>query len=136
MRNAVATLYAHILSFLQRATSWYRCGRIAHIFRAWWKPFQISFGDLVDDICELGKRVTELADAGHKLETRAVRGLLESLCERVELLGTVMEAGKETDTRKCMLGRSIRVTQDKFFGMHDMTLSIFAEGNLEELKRG
>lgn len=138
MRSAVATLYAHILGFLQSATSWYRCGRIAHIFRAWWKPFELSFGDLVEDICEQGKRVTELADAGHKLETRAVRGLLESLCERVERIGVVMGAGKETDRRKSTQGQThcTQVMQDKFFGISDMTLSIFGEGKLEKAKHG
>ncbi|PWW73202.1 hypothetical protein C7212DRAFT_223912, partial [Tuber magnatum] len=118
MRSEVARLYAYILSFLQRATSWYSGGRISHFIKAFLNPFELSFGELVDDICEQGKRVAELADTGHKLDTRAVRGMLEGLCENMERVRTIVGAGQELAMRKGMHGQAhcIQVRQKEFFG--------------------
>ncbi|PUU72119.1 hypothetical protein B9Z19DRAFT_1175592 [Tuber borchii] len=145
MRSAVAMLYAHILSFLQSATSWYRCGRIAHVFRAWWKPFEVSFKELVEDICEQGKRVTNLADAGHKLETRKQTELLENLCERVERVDAVAGAGQELAIRKGVHSQThciqVMGENEKLYGIYDTTPSIFAKscgmdfGLVREIRR-
>ena len=100
----------------------------------------MSFKELVDDICDHGKRVTELADAGHKLETRKHTGLLEALCESMGRADAVVGAGKELDTRKGMRSQAhcIEVIGEnaKFFGIYDTTLSIFAEAKLKEPKHG
>ncbi|CUS12299.1 unnamed protein product [Tuber aestivum] len=121
MRIGVATLYAHIISFLQRATSWYRGGRLSHFFRALWNPFEVSFRELVDDIREQGKRVADLADVGHKLDTRVNRGLIEDLCKKVERVSALVGAGQAPDRRKSMNGQvhCIQMTQREFFELQN-----------------
>ncbi|KAG0632972.1 hypothetical protein HOY80DRAFT_1013236 [Tuber brumale] len=131
MISAVATLYAHMISFLQRATIWYRGSSTSRFFKAIFNPFELSFGELVDDIREHGERVAELADVGHKLETREIK---ELLYENVKRPGVVVGTGQELDARKGMRGQAhyTQMMPDGFFSIYGMTPPIPAEGKLEE----
>ncbi|RPA98719.1 hypothetical protein L873DRAFT_1686296 [Choiromyces venosus 120613-1] len=132
MRKAVATLYAHILSFLQRAADWYHSSSFSHIIKSFWRPFEVAFKDVVDEICEHGKRVTMLADAGHKQETRMIREILvpvaADVCGLKKLIDIMSGTGKELNIKDGQEQQAycIQMTQGEFFGMQDSARSVFA----------
>src|ERR1700761_7894423 len=43
MRNAVQSLYAHVLLFLQQAVRWYNVGRAGRALTALFRPFELSY---------------------------------------------------------------------------------------------
>jgi hypothetical protein len=70
MRQAVSTVFAHIVKFFQRAIDWYTQGKIRHIASAILNPFELRFKDLVDEIGKASRHVDQLAVAGAQLELR------------------------------------------------------------------
>ncbi|CAZ83654.1 unnamed protein product [Tuber melanosporum] len=131
MINAVASLYAHMISFLQRATIWYRGSSTSRLFKAIFSPFELSFGELLVEIREHGEHVAKLADVGHKQETREIK---ELLYENVKRPGVGIDTGQELDARRGMQGQAYytQMMPDGFFSICGMTLSVFAKGKLEE----
>ncbi|KAG0127760.1 hypothetical protein HOY82DRAFT_580469 [Tuber indicum] len=127
MINAVAELYACMMSFLQRATIWYRRSSTARFFKAIYSPFELSFGELVDDIREHGEHVAKLADVRHKRETREIK---ELVYENVKRPGVGIDTGQELDARRGVQGQAYytQMMPGGLFSICGMTLSVFAKG--------
>ena len=77
MKGAVATLYAYIIKFCQRAISWYTEGRLKHILTSLTRPSALRFKDLVEEIAECSRRVDNLAVTSAQAEQRDMHLLLQ-----------------------------------------------------------
>ena len=78
MKGLTITLYAQIITFIQRAVNWYSASKIKHALTAIVRPYQLQFKDLVDDITVQVDRIYRLAFSMSISELRETR--LE-LCE-------------------------------------------------------
>jgi len=61
MKGLTITLYAQIITFIQRAVNWYSESKIKHALAAIVRPYQLRFKDLVDDITVQVDRIYRLA---------------------------------------------------------------------------
>ncbi|KAI9689567.1 MAG: hypothetical protein M1822_010219 [Bathelium mastoideum] len=95
MKNLVATLYAKIICFSQRAIQWYTEGKIKHAVSAVIQPYNLRFKDLVSDVYDISQRIERLAHSMSRAELRSAR--LELQDNRKE----ITESRKEiTENRK------------------------------------
>jgi hypothetical protein len=72
MKTAVATLYAHILQFMQRAAKWYSESKIRHAVGSIFKPYALSFQDILDEISTVSREVDMLALSASMAEQRGM----------------------------------------------------------------
>jgi hypothetical protein len=72
MKKAVATLYAHIMEFMQRAAKWYSESKIRHAVGAIFKPFALSFQDILDNISIVSREIDRLAASASMAEQRGM----------------------------------------------------------------
>ena len=79
MKGAVATLYAYIIKFCQRAIGWYTEGKLKHILTSITRPSALRFKDLVEEIAECSRRVDNLAVTSAQAEQRSVHLLLQKV---------------------------------------------------------
>lgn len=83
MRAAVSKLCADILKFLTRAHKWYceRClKRTIHSFT---QPFDLRYGDIVEDIRHSSYVVQDLAACGQLVELRHVNNKIDQIVDTV-----------------------------------------------------
>jgi hypothetical protein len=90
MRDAVATLYAHILLFLQQAVKWYNVGPAGRALTSLFKPFELSYKETLEEIRLCAKTIDDISSLASKVEIREIKGLLQResarLTEREEKL--------------------------------------------------
>lgn len=72
MKKAVAILYAQIMQFMQRAAKWYSESKIRHAVGAIFKPFALSFQDILDDISIVSREIDRLAASASMAEQRGM----------------------------------------------------------------
>jgi hypothetical protein len=76
IKAAVSTLYAHIITFMERALKWYNQGKFKHIISAVFNPFPLTFQDLLDQIGSCSQTVDQLAVSASQAEMRDMHFLL------------------------------------------------------------
>lgn len=81
MRRCVAILYAKVIKFVIKALNWYKESKIQHALHSIYKPYSISFKDIVHEIAECTRRVYELANTVHMAETRDINDKISFLIE-------------------------------------------------------
>jgi alkylated DNA repair dioxygenase AlkB len=81
MKVAVAQLYAKILYFVKDAIKWYKKGKLSHSVSAIWKPYDLGFKSIVEDISKASRRVDEEASAACKAEIRVLHLKLHQLAQ-------------------------------------------------------
>jgi len=77
MRDAVATLYAHILLFLQQAVKWYNVGPAGRALTSLFKPFELSYKETLDEITLCAKTIDDMSSLASKVEIREIKVLLQ-----------------------------------------------------------
>jgi len=78
MRDAIATLYAHILLFLQQAVKWYNLGSAGRALTSLFKPFELSYKETLDEITLCAKTIDDISSLASKVEIREIRLLLDN----------------------------------------------------------
>ena len=81
MRLAVAQLYGKILQFVQEAVKWYKKGKLAHSVSAVFKPYELSFKPIIQEITEASRTVDQEASAASKAEIRQLYLKLQQLTQ-------------------------------------------------------
>jgi len=81
MISAVSELYAHILTFCIRAKRWYEECRWMHIADSLFRPVELRYLDLIEDIEHQSQRVQRLAKAASRAELRDVHIKINKLLE-------------------------------------------------------
>jgi LytS/YehU family sensor histidine kinase len=81
MRVAVAQLYAKVLYFVKDAVKWYKKGKLAHSISSVWKPYELGFKTIVEEISEASRRVDQEASAASKAEIRELHIKLEQFTQ-------------------------------------------------------
>lgn len=85
MKSAVAQVYAHIIKFFYKAMTWYSEGSLKHIISSIYRPYELQFADVVDDIARYSREVDQLAFAEAQAELRQMH------IEQQELLCVVRD---------------------------------------------
>jgi hypothetical protein len=70
MSKAVTTVYVNIIRLLQRAAGWYSEGKLKHFASSIWRPYDLSFKDLIEEIAYSSRTVDKLASTASQLELR------------------------------------------------------------------
>jgi hypothetical protein len=70
MKSAVAQLYAKIIHFVQDAVKWYKKSKLAHSVSAVFRPYDLGFKTIVEEISIASRRVDQEASAASKAEIR------------------------------------------------------------------
>jgi hypothetical protein len=70
MKSAVAQLYAKIILFVQDAVKWYKKSKLAHSVSAVFRPYDLGFKTIVEEISIASRRVDQEASAASKAEIR------------------------------------------------------------------
>src|ERR1700712_2344862 len=78
MERHVEALYAEITAFFDRASKWYRDGKVMHMLKSFTNPYSLRFKDLVDRIDERTRRIDSLAATLAQAELRRMHILMES----------------------------------------------------------
>ncbi|KAL9096074.1 MAG: hypothetical protein Q9165_001596 [Trypethelium subeluteriae] len=89
MEDLVATLYANIINFAQRAVQWYTEGKLKHAVSAVARPYSLRFQDVVTEVSETSRRIESLAHSLNRVELRQARTELQD--NRKELLENRVE---------------------------------------------
>lgn len=84
MKDAVASLYAHVLLFLQQAVKWYNVGPAGRALTALFKPFELSYQDTVEQIMLCTQAIDDIASISSKVEIREIKALLQGERSRLE----------------------------------------------------
>jgi hypothetical protein len=72
MQEVVAMLYSHIMMFLRKAILWYKKNKISHAIGSIFKPWVLSWKDVVQEIEEQSRRIDRLSSIASKAELRDV----------------------------------------------------------------
>jgi hypothetical protein len=86
MKQAIATLYAHIISFLIRALEWYESSKLTRAVQSITKPAALRYDDIVRDIYKSSQTVAALAVASSQAEQRDMHDQIQSLVSLVQRL--------------------------------------------------
>ncbi|KAE9567310.1 hypothetical protein CGMCC3_g16548 [Colletotrichum fructicola] len=84
MKDAIGKLYTHILLFLKQALEWYKMGPASRVFKALFKPFQLSYKDTVDQIKLCAQTIDSVSNIGLKSEVREMNLMLQSESQRLQ----------------------------------------------------
>ncbi|KAF4928390.1 hypothetical protein CGCF245_v012729 [Colletotrichum fructicola] len=84
MKDAIGKLYTHILLFLKQALEWYKMGPASRVFKALFKPFQLSYKDTVDQIKLCAQTIDSVSNIGLKSEVRKMNLMLQSESQRLQ----------------------------------------------------
>ncbi|KAK8121674.1 hypothetical protein PG984_010344 [Apiospora sp. TS-2023a] len=72
IKVAVVELYAQLLEFFDRALTWCQEGKLLHFWHSLTKPPALQYGDILERMDELSRRIDQLAISGLQAETRAI----------------------------------------------------------------
>ena len=81
MRRLLEALYVSLIRFFGRAIEWYQESKAKHALNAFWKPDQLRFKDLRDEISEAATRIDKLAETLMQVQVMELIGI----CRRMEL---------------------------------------------------
>ncbi|ETS73986.1 hypothetical protein PFICI_13852 [Pestalotiopsis fici W106-1] len=84
MKEAIASLYAHILLFLQQATKWYNVGPAGRALTALFKPFELSYKDTVEQIMLCAQTIDDISSLASRVEIREIKTFLQGESKRLE----------------------------------------------------
>ncbi|KAK7703356.1 hypothetical protein SLS64_009023 [Diaporthe eres] len=79
MKAAVSQLCAHILMFLTRAHKWYCEGRLKRTIHSFTQPFDLRYGDILEEIKDGSLVVKDLAACGQSVELRHVNRKIDQI---------------------------------------------------------
>ncbi|KAJ3578674.1 hypothetical protein NPX13_g1895 [Xylaria arbuscula] len=84
VKQAIVTMYAHILRFLIRALRWYQESKVMHIVHAITRPADLRYDDLLATISSLSRNLTELALASSHAEQRDMHASVQQqlVCQK------------------------------------------------------
>lgn len=85
MREAAVKLYTLILRFLTRALKWYEEGRLRHAMHAVFKPAALQYDDILAEIRQVSRSISDRAMASGQAEQRDMHNKLRN----VESVATV-----------------------------------------------
>lgn len=88
IKLAVSTLYAQIIKFMQRAMNWYLEGKTKHLISSIFRPVELRFKDLLEEIESCSQSVDQLAVSAGQAEQRDMHILLLEIKRNV--LGTLL----------------------------------------------
>jgi hypothetical protein len=91
MKTLVATLYAHIINFVQRAIKWYKEGKIMHAITSITRPLSLRFQDLMNEISESSRKVDQLVASLSLAEQRQMHSKLQDTYVLLEDMKRLME---------------------------------------------
>ncbi|KAH7370953.1 hypothetical protein BKA65DRAFT_446146 [Rhexocercosporidium sp. MPI-PUGE-AT-0058] len=70
MKGAIATLYAHVIHFFQRAARWYNKSSAGRAWSSILKPFELDYQDTVDQIKLCSETINNIAHGASRAEIR------------------------------------------------------------------
>ncbi|KAF4918591.1 hypothetical protein CGCVW01_v008727 [Colletotrichum viniferum] len=114
MKDAVGKLYTHILLFLKQALEWYNVGPASRVFKALFKPFQLSYKDTVDQIKLCTQTIDTISSTGLRSEVREINILLQSESRRLQ----------ERETKLGEMQLEFRTAQEELARMVGLILQI------------
>ncbi|KAL2170512.1 hypothetical protein VTG60DRAFT_4798 [Thermothelomyces hinnuleus] len=114
MRDAVATLYAHILLFLKQAVKWYNVGPAGRALTALFKPFELGYKEILDQIVLCAKSIDDIASLASKVELREIKLLLHKENARLAALernlhDMQVRFGRDHEALSAAVGSVLRV---------------------------
>ncbi|KAK7977187.1 hypothetical protein PG988_004677 [Apiospora saccharicola] len=77
MQEAIARLNAHILRFLVRAHDWYKERPWEHFLHSLTRPFELRYGDILDDIARSTDNIKDLASCGEQVKIHEMQKQLD-----------------------------------------------------------
>jgi hypothetical protein len=112
MKGLTITLYAQIITFIQRAVNWYSASKIKHALTAIVRPYQLHFKDLVDDITVQVDRIYRLAFSMSISELRETRlELHETMSEHRAMRLAVDGLSRVSKVDRALTDSQSRVSQ-------------------------
>lgn len=91
MKDAIASLYAHILLFLKQAIKWYNIGPASRALTALFKPFELRYNDTVEQIEQCAKTIDDVAGISVKAEVREISVSLHDQSQRMIAMETRLQ---------------------------------------------
>lgn len=84
MKEAIASIYAHILLFLQQATKWYNVGPAGRALTALFRPFELSYKDTIEQIMLYAQTIDDISSLASRVEIREIKTFLQEDRRRLE----------------------------------------------------
>ncbi|KAL6407255.1 hypothetical protein AUP68_10084 [Ilyonectria robusta] len=91
MKDAIGSLYAHIILFLKQAIKWYNVGPAGRALTALFKPFELRYKDTVEQIEQCAKTIDDLAGILVKAEVREISVSLHDQSQRMIAMETRLQ---------------------------------------------
>ncbi|KAL2281690.1 hypothetical protein FJTKL_11374 [Diaporthe vaccinii] len=92
MKVAVSQLCADILKFLTRAHKWYCEGCLKRTIHSFTQPFELRYGDILEDIKRSSFMVQDLAACGQSVELRHVNKKIDQIVDTVTVMDLTLGA--------------------------------------------
>lgn len=73
MQRAIQNLYSEILKFLLMAHEWCNESKLRHIYHSFTRPHQLRYSDLLNNIEDCTREISEVAAIGNQAELRTMR---------------------------------------------------------------
>ncbi len=70
MQDVLARLYANIIHFMSQAIHWYRQGKLKHSVSSIFRPWSLSFQEIMESIKDDSIRLDKMSDMAAKAELR------------------------------------------------------------------
>ena len=81
MKQAVSTLYGHIIKFLQDTLKWYQRSSASRALKAIYNPFELDLKETVERINESSRHVDEIANTAARVELRDLHTKVDKLIQ-------------------------------------------------------
>jgi hypothetical protein len=81
MYGLLENLYLSLIRFFSRAIEWYHESKVVHALNSFWKPDQLRFKDLRNEIADTATKIDKLAET--LMQAQVVE--LVSICRRMEI---------------------------------------------------
>ena len=99
MKEAVGKLYASLLHFFIRAHEWCREGRWRHLIHSITRPVELRYKDLLDDISETSRHISQLATAGAQVKIYEMDRKLDNVLSHLTSL-QALQSSAHLDTKQ------------------------------------
>ncbi|EON68935.1 hypothetical protein W97_08193 [Coniosporium apollinis CBS 100218] len=83
MKDAISSLYAHIILFFQQAVKWYNMGPAGRAISAIFKPYELGYKDTVEYIKICLETVNNIVDAAAGAEIRDINIIIQLQSQKV-----------------------------------------------------
>jgi hypothetical protein len=81
IKATVAQLYAKILHFIRDIVRWYKKSKLAHSISTVFKPYNLGFKAIVEEISKASRRVDQEASAASKAKIRELHIKLQQFAQ-------------------------------------------------------